>query len=72
VGEVIEANIATTVDLPADKILEAAMGHALEDTLVIGWGADGKLYFSSTTSNVAEVIYLLEAAKFSLLKSDDA
>lgn len=70
-GDVIEANITTTVPMSADKILQAAIGRGLDDTLIIGWDANGDLYFAGTTSKVPEVLYLLEAAKFALMSSDN-
>ena len=52
----------TTVDLEPDAVLEAACGK-LDDALILGWTTDGDLYLASTTSNIGEMLVLLERAK---------
>ena len=57
----------TTLDIPMDRVLEAAIGVGIEQGMVIGWNEEGLLYMASTTSNVPEMIFLLEKAKLQLL-----
>jgi hypothetical protein len=57
----------TTVDLPPDDVLEAALG-ALADCVVIGRTHDGGLWISSSNGRSAEVNYLLDMAKFKFLQ----
>jgi hypothetical protein len=50
------------------KVLAEAAGESLSDCMVIGWTRDGEMYFSSTTSEGPEVLWLMEQAKFALLE----
>ncbi len=58
----------TTAPIPAAKILAGASGQGLTDCIVIGWKKDGRLFFSSTTAEGSEVLWLLEQAKLELLE----
>ena len=67
---VIELKMITKMDLPPDRILEAAKGR-LETCIIIGYNKDGSEYFASTKADAGEVIYHLERAKYKLLKICD-
>lgn len=56
----------TTLHIPADTILESAMGK-LDGAVVMGWDEDGTLYFASSYANGGEVLWLMEKAKKDLL-----
>lgn len=60
-GEVIDLPVATTVDIPADKILSAALGN-LNDVLVIGLAKDGSFYSASSSADLTLANFL--ASKF--------
>ena len=61
---VIEWRGITLQDMPADKVLQAAIGSVQQDELVIvGWDADKNLYLASTTSELPKVNWLLDVAK---------
>lgn len=66
-GELIQLDIDTTVDLPAEKILDETP-RTLAECLVLGWTAEDQLYFSTTTADRAEMLLLLETAKKHLLE----
>lgn len=59
----------TTLDIPPDTVLEAAMGK-LESVVVIGWNHEGDLYVAGTSSKPAEVAWLIENAKQLLFELD--
>ncbi len=61
-GKIIPIGGVTTLDIPPDKILEAAKGQ-LEGVLVIGYDKDGELYTASSYADGGIVIWLLEATK---------
>ena len=67
-GDVVNLDIPTLADMPAEKILNAAISQNLGEALVVGWRENGDLYFAGTTSNVAEVLLLLEMAKKEILE----
>jgi len=52
---------------PVPKILAAAAGARLQDVVVVGWREDGEMYFASSQSNGAEVLWLLRQAEHELI-----
>ena len=70
-GKVIPIGGITKLDLPVDKVLEAAKGE-LEGAVIMGYTKDGDLYFASTYADGGEVLWLLENCKKKLLETDDA
>ena len=66
-GEVIIMEGVTRLDLPPERILESAITVGLTDAIVIGWYKEGELYFASSISGGADVLWLLEIAKKELL-----
>ena len=65
---VIPLNNITRLDIPADRVLQGAMDEGLETAIVVGWDQDGELYFSSTTADGGNVLWLFELAKKGLLE----
>lgn len=57
----------TVIDIPPDKILDGAKGR-LNEVLVLGWDKEDNLYAASSTSDIPEVIFLIERAKDFLLR----
>ena len=57
----------TRLKTPVPKILAAAAGKRLEDVVVVGWTQDGEMYFASSQSNGAEVLWLLRQAEHELI-----
>jgi hypothetical protein len=57
----------TKLDLPVDKVIEAAKGEVEGGVVIIGWDKDGILYFASSIGSGAEVLWLIEKAKLALL-----
>lgn len=55
---VIDFPGGTTVDIPAEKILKAAIEADLGDCVVMGWTKDGNEYFAGTTSDLRTVQFL--------------
>lgn len=55
---VIDFPGGTTVDIPAEKILKAAIEADLGDCVVMGWTKDGDEYFAGTTSDLRTVQFL--------------
>ena len=44
-------------------ILETAKNAALDDVIVLGWGADGDLFLSSSSDNSLELLWMLAQAQ---------
>lgn len=51
--------------------LEAATRANLSDVVVIGWQADGELFFSASNGDGPECLWLIEKAKTALLNAGD-
>lgn len=58
----------TKLDMPADRVLEAASGQ-LEGVVVIGFDHAGELYAASSYADGGTVLWLLEQCKTQLLKA---
>lgn len=61
-GKVILWNGVTTLDTPPDRILEHAVGE-LDKVVICGLDKNGELYFASSTSQLPEIIWLIEKIK---------
>ena len=68
-GDVIPLGNITRLDLPVDRVLEQAKGKLADGAVVVlGWDAEGELFFASNKADGGEVIWLLEMAKKRLLE----
>lgn len=61
----------TTLDMRPSQVLSGALGAGLSEVLVLGWDHNGDLYFSSSSANGEDVIWLIEKAKKMLLEVGD-
>ncbi len=66
-GEVIELGCITRLDLPADKVLEKAIGQ-LDSVVIMGYDKEGEEVFASSIADGRAVLWLLEQCKLKLLK----
>lgn len=66
-GKVIPLGNITKLDLPVDRILEAAKGE-LEGVVLLGYDKEGEFYFASTYADGGDVLWLLENLKKQLLE----
>ena len=60
----------TCFDLPANQVLESALGK-LERVVVIGYTSEGDEYFASSIADGSEVVWLIERMKLQLLRIVD-
>lgn len=70
-GNVVLFNGITRLDIPADRVITAAVGK-LQDVIIVGYDKDGGFYFASSKASGPEVVWLLELAKKILLEIGDA
>lgn len=66
-SNVIPLGGITRLDLPVDRVLEAAK-EQLDSVVILGYDKEGKQYFASTFADGGEVIWLLEMCKKQLLE----
>jgi hypothetical protein len=69
-AKVLFFNGVTTLDHPADRIIEQALGK-LDYVLILGFDKDGGEYFASNKSDGADALYVMERAKHKLMKIVD-
>jgi len=69
-AKVIPLNNVTRLDLPPDRILEAAIGE-LSTVVIVGYDKDGKEYFASSVADGGTVVWLMERLKLKLLTIGD-
>lgn len=67
-SNVIPLGNVTRLNLPTDRILDGAKGHCPDGVVVIGWDADGELYFASSIADGGSVLWLMERCKKALLE----
>ena len=60
----------TCLDLPADQVLENALGK-LGRMIIIGYTTEGDEYFASSIADGGEVVWLIERMKLQLLRVVD-
>lgn len=63
---VIEMGNVTRLNLPPDRILEAAKGK-LESVVLIGYDKDGDIYTASSLADGGTVLWLMEKLKLRLM-----
>lgn len=67
-GEVVDFDGPTLLDIPPEKILRGALESDLVSCIVIGECADGELYTATSTGDLAAIILALELCKMEFLR----
>lgn len=70
-AEVVEFTGPSTLDQPAEKILNWALETDLESVVVVGYTKDGDEYFASSKADAAQVVWHLQRAIWKLNKVCD-
>ena len=70
-GEVVILDCETRLDIPADRVLDAAKEDNLSVAMVIGYDPDGGLVLRTTTTKTKELVWLMELAKKLILDQFD-
>jgi len=65
---VIPIGCVTRLDLPVERVLEAAKDKGLAGVVILGYREDGEQYFASTYADGGTVMWLLEMCKKQLLE----
>lgn len=58
----------TRLDIPADRVIDAAKEKALTAVVIIGYDPEGEEYFASSYADGGDVLWLLERMKKMLLE----
>lgn len=70
-GKVIVLDVVTRLDIPAERILKAAIERGLESVVISGYDKDGNEYFASSLADGADALWILERCKKKLLEIGD-
>lgn len=69
-GDVIDLNVYTLLDIDPDKVLEAAKGE-LSQVFVFGYDHEDQIYVAGSTSDMKEFLWALERARARLMEMAD-
>lgn len=67
---VINLNVVTKLDLPPERILNAALEADLSEVVIIGRDQDGNEYFASSIADGADVVWLAQRMTLKLVSGD--
>lgn len=71
-SNVVILPVITRLDLPPERILNAALSADLTEVVILGTDKDGNEYFASSQGGGPDVLWHLERAKLKLLGMPDA
>ena len=69
-SNVVILDLVTRLDVPADRVLEAAIGQ-LKEVVITGFDKEGNEYFASSVADGGSTLWHLERAKYKLLRLAD-
>lgn len=61
----------TRHDIPADRVINAALEHGLEGVVIIGFDKDGAEYFASSYADGSDALWLIERGRHKLMRIVD-
>ncbi len=64
----ILSTLITSLDLPVERVLLAAIEEDLDEVLVIGFTNNGDFYFAANKASGADTLWLLKLAEHKLLR----
>lgn len=70
-AEIINFSGVTSLDMPPDRILGAAIEAKLAEVVIVGIDVDGNEYFASSQADAGNVVWHLERAKWRLMRQVD-
>ena len=68
---VVDLDVPTRLDIPADRVIDAAKKAGLAHVVIVGVTGDGNEYFAMSVSDAADILWMLERAKLKLLRVGD-
>lgn len=67
-SNIVTLPVVTRLDLPPERIIEAAASAGLKDVIVIGLTDDDDFYFAGNMADGGKALWLLELAKLKLFE----
>lgn len=59
--------VVTSLDIPTERVLNAALKANLQGAVVFGVDSDGQMYFASSFADGGTVLWWMEKAKIALM-----
>jgi len=66
-SNVVELDVVTSLDIPAERVLRKAIDADLAGVVIVGYASNGDYYFASSIADGADVNWLLDQCKRQLL-----
>ncbi len=66
-SNIIQFTGDSRLDIEADKVIESSLGQGINQVLIIGYTDNGEDYMASSTSDVKELLFMIEKFKFELM-----
>ena len=66
-AEVLPFTGISILDIPPEKVLQAALDAGMDEVVIVGTDADGKHYFASSMASAPTVAWHLDTAKWRLM-----
>lgn len=70
-GDVVNFTGITSLDIPADRVLQAAIDEGLESVIVVGYTKDGNEFFASSIAGGPDCLWLMARFQKRLLEAVD-
>lgn len=70
-GDVVVLKGPTRLDIPAERVLQAALDAGLESVVICGFDKEGNEYFASSIADGADVVWLVERCKLATFRAAD-
>lgn len=71
-GEIVQLNCSTTLDISPDRVVRSAAEQNFERVMVVGVNEKGELYLASSQGSLADSAALLAIAQLRLTRMMDA
>ena len=69
VKKVVPLNNVTSLDIPSERVLNAALEADLEGVVIMGKQKDGEYYFASSIADGGTVLWMWEKLKQKMMDS---
>jgi len=69
-SNVVNLGGATRLDIPAERVLNAALEADLSEVVILGRDQEGNEYFASSIADGADVVWLADRLKFKLISGE--
>jgi hypothetical protein len=68
--KIVTLNNVTSLDIPTERVLQAALDAELTGVVILGQQADGEYYFASSIADGGTVLWMWEKLKCKLMDTE--